>query len=133
MRRTIYEQRRSPYLELLKHVGCEYGDLESLVGQNGVEGALKALRREGVYLASDEFKGRKRVIRRNLILDVTPHKLRNPLVSPQVRTGSSGSTGREVVVYRSMPYIRDTGLIEGWVLAARDGLDWSMAHRTKDP
>src|SRR5437764_460918 len=57
--RAVYRNARSPYRQLLRSVGCEYGDLQKLVGQEGVEGALHVLYRRGVYLTIDEFKGRK--------------------------------------------------------------------------
>jgi hypothetical protein len=40
VRRTIYVNRASPYRALLHHAGCEFGDMEGLVRQEGVEGAL---------------------------------------------------------------------------------------------
>src|SRR5262245_7580053 len=60
-RRSIYARPDSPYARLLHHAGCEYGDLERLVGGDGVEGALEALLAEGVYLTVEEFKGRQPV------------------------------------------------------------------------
>ncbi|MBM2836780.1 MAG: hypothetical protein HW409_969, partial [candidate division NC10 bacterium] len=64
-RQAIYSHAASPYRQLLTLAGCEYGDLERLVGQEGVEGALRALYRQGVYLTVDEFKGRRPVVRGN--------------------------------------------------------------------
>ena len=43
LRRVVYQHAASPYRQLLKLAGCEYGDLERLVRQEGVEGALSAL------------------------------------------------------------------------------------------
>jgi hypothetical protein len=45
--RSVYENPSSPYLALLKHVGCEMGDVQRLVAQNGVEGTLRQLPRGG--------------------------------------------------------------------------------------
>jgi len=59
----IYQRARSPYRQLLQLAGCEYGDLERLVSQDGVEGALLTLFRHGVYLTVDEFKGRRPAVR----------------------------------------------------------------------
>src|SRR6266508_1505027 len=42
-RGAIYANPSSPYHDLLGLAGCEYGDLERLVGRDGVEGALRAL------------------------------------------------------------------------------------------
>src|SRR5213592_3774379 len=57
--RSVYGYPRSPYLALLKLAGCEFGDLRVLVTQRGLEGALRELRENGVYITFEEFKGRK--------------------------------------------------------------------------
>ena len=62
-RQSIYPNRASPYRALLKLAGCEYGDVERLVQREGVEGGLRALLRQGVYLTVDEFKGRTPLVR----------------------------------------------------------------------
>src|SRR5215211_6306166 len=59
IRRTVFSQADSPYRHLLALAGCEFGDIEALVRRDGVEGALRALLRSGVYLTIDEFKGRR--------------------------------------------------------------------------
>jgi hypothetical protein len=56
--RRIYARARSPYRRLLAHAGCEYGDLERLGRVDGVEGTLRRLHDAGVYVSSDELKGR---------------------------------------------------------------------------
>jgi hypothetical protein len=61
---AIYQQSHSPYLQLLQLAGCAYGDLERLVQQEGVEGVLLHLYREGVYLTVNEFQGRRPAVRR---------------------------------------------------------------------
>jgi hypothetical protein len=55
VKRAIYENPESPYLQLLCFAGCEYGDVEEFVRQGGVEGALSTLFRNGVYLTVDEW------------------------------------------------------------------------------
>ena len=62
-RQAIYQNAASPYRQLLSLASCEYGDLERLVSQEGVEGALRILFRHGVYLTVDEFKGRRPAVR----------------------------------------------------------------------
>jgi hypothetical protein len=49
MREAVYGHAPSVYRRLLRHVGCEYGDLERLVRQDDVEGALRRLLAAGVY------------------------------------------------------------------------------------
>src|SRR5687768_12785846 len=54
--RGIYGYPRSPYLPLLKHAGCELGDVRTMVRDKGLEGTLRALRAAGVYVSFEEFK-----------------------------------------------------------------------------
>jgi hypothetical protein len=35
LRKAVYENRNSPYLKLLKIVGCEYGDFKKMVTTSG--------------------------------------------------------------------------------------------------
>ena len=81
LRHFVFGQPSSPYRRLLGLAGCEYGDLERLVAQEGLEGALAELAHRGVYLTVDEFKGR-RVVRRGSTTFVVEH---GP--APQPRTG----------------------------------------------
>lgn len=62
-RQAIYEHPESPYRLLLRHAGCEPGDLTALVAREGLEAALHALLRQGVYLTVAELKGRVPVTR----------------------------------------------------------------------
>lgn len=55
MARTTFLRPGSPYHTLLGLAGCAYRDLELLVGQRGVDSALRALQREGVYLSFEEY------------------------------------------------------------------------------
>src|SRR5262249_27521176 len=59
----IYERPRSTYLQLLKFAGCDFSDLRAYVQFHGLENALRKLATEGVYLTSDEFKGKKEIVR----------------------------------------------------------------------
>jgi hypothetical protein len=63
VREGAYRRPGSPYHRLLAAAGCEYGDLERLVRQDGVDGALERLLRDGVYVTLDEFKGRRPIVR----------------------------------------------------------------------
>jgi hypothetical protein len=44
----------APYQRLLRHAGCEYGDVDGLVRREGVEHALRRLYRDGVYLTGTD-------------------------------------------------------------------------------
>lgn len=63
-RTQIYERPASPYLRLLKIAGCQFSDLRAQVHTHGLENTLEQLAGEGVYLTSEEFKGKKEVVRR---------------------------------------------------------------------
>jgi hypothetical protein len=126
-RRAVYEHATSPYRELLRLVGCEYGDLERLVGQDGVEGALGALYRRGVYLTVDEFKGRRPAIRGSRTIGVNPNLLRNSLASSHVPGRSSGSRSAGTVVAFDLDFVRTCGINSFLSLEARGGTDWLKA------
>jgi hypothetical protein len=59
----VYGRAASPYLKLLKWAGCEFSDLQAAVRKRGLEKTLEQLAAEGVYLTSDEFKGKTDVVR----------------------------------------------------------------------
>src|SRR5581483_8079295 len=91
--RGIYRQPRSPYLALLRWAGCAYGDLERLVRQQGVEGALAALRATGVYVGFEEFKGRAPIVRGGRVLAVRAEDFDNPALGRAYSGESGGSSG----------------------------------------
>lgn len=91
--RAIYGNPQSPYRQLLALAGCEYGDLERMVGQDGLEEALRRLYRAGVYLTVDEFKGRRPVIRGHTTIAADAGLLRNPDAAPHVPTQTGASRG----------------------------------------
>jgi len=126
-RRTIYGNPRSPYLRLLALAGCEYGDLERVVKQEGVEGALRILYRHGVYLTVDEFKGRRPATRGNATVAVNPDLLRNPLAAYHVLARSGGSRSRGTPVLIDLAFVRGCGGNTCLVLEARGGAEWLKA------
>jgi hypothetical protein len=127
-RAAIYAHPASPYRDLLRWAGCEYGDLERLVAREGVEGALAILCGHGVYLTVDEFKGRRPVVRGGFARLLEPAALRNPLAGGHVpvRTGGSRSAGTPVVL--DLAFVRDCAPSTLLPFAARGGLAWVKAH-----
>jgi hypothetical protein len=91
--RGIYGNARSPYLPLLRRAGCELGDLRELVRDEGVEAALLTLRRSGVYVSFEEWKGRQPLVRGDLELAVDPHAFDNPHLRKVYEGSTGGSTG----------------------------------------
>jgi hypothetical protein len=80
MRRGVYEHASSPYLPLLEQAGVAFADLERLVADQGVEGALGRLFDAGVRVKLDAFKRQ-------------PRTFDNPLAAKHYETRSSGSRG----------------------------------------
>ena len=72
---AIYGKPDSIYHRLLRHAGCEQGDLGRLVEREGLDEALRRLHRQGVYLTVDEGKGRRPVIRGSLTVPPLPDML----------------------------------------------------------
>ena len=126
-RRAIYAQPRSPYRALLAAAGCELGDLERLVQAEGLEGALAELLRRGVYLTTDELKGRRPVVRGSLRLQVEPRLFRNPLGHQHIVTSSGGSRGQRVPIPLDLDNIYDRALHTLLPLLAQGGAAWELA------
>lgn len=124
---AIFENPVNPYYTLLKQAGCEYGDIESLVRQEGLEGALLKLFHAGVYLTVDEYKGRRSVVRGSTSIDIAPHLLHNPLVVPQFHSVTSGSRSVSTPVPLDLSCIRDRAVNMFLSLDARGGSGWRNA------
>jgi len=121
------DQWQSGGRRLLALADCEYGDLERLVKQEGVEGVLRILYRRGVYLTVDEFKGRRPATRGNATVAVNPDLLRNPLAAYHVPAHSGGSRGRGTPVLIDLAFVRGGGGNTCLVLEARGGPEWLKA------
>lgn len=126
-RRAIFAHPDSPYHRLLRLAGCEYGDLVRLVTETGLEGALRSLYRQGVYLTVEEFKGRRPTLRGGVSIDVDPGQCRNPDLSGHVWIQSSGSRGPGTVTLKTLEYVRDQAVNKCLVWDAWGG-PWRLAH-----
>jgi hypothetical protein len=91
--RGVYANARSPYRALLDHAGCTPQDVRELLDREGLDGALLHLRRAGVYVSFEEFKGTKPIVRGSLTLDTSPADFDNPGASRFFSTTTGGSTG----------------------------------------
>ena len=100
VRRLVYDVPTSPYLALLKWAGCEYGDLELMVRERGLEPTLEALYQDGVYLSFEEFTTVTEVVRGAHSLRFEFRDLNNPTLAGQLkdRTSGSRSGGRSVSI-----------------------------------
>jgi hypothetical protein len=128
MRRTVFGAAPSPYRALLAHAGCAYEDLATLVRGAGVEGALRALYRRGVYLTADEFKGRRPVVRGSFSMTALPTQFGNPFTTVHVPTQSSGSRGARTAAGIDLTHLRDQAVGLTLFLEARGAARWAHAH-----
>lgn len=103
-RKAIFGHATNPFNALLRHAGCEHGDLVGMVQSRGLEGTLRALCESGVYMTHDEFKGHVPLQRGALRIDVDSSDLANPLYKPTLETSSGGSRSRGTVTRRSLEY-----------------------------
>ena len=115
---AIYGRPRSPYLALLRHAGCESGDLQALMAHEGIEGALTTLAQQGVYVTFDEFKGRREAIRGSARFTFAPEDFDNPDFTPHFLEYSGGTRGKPNEVMRSLPYVQESIETFGTVLSA---------------
>jgi hypothetical protein len=126
-RQAVYACPWSPYRQLLALAGCEYGDLKSAVEREGLEGALRILFRQGVYLSVDEYKGKRPVVRGSAQMTVAPDGLRNPCSAPHLATQTSGSRGAPTSVLTDLGFIRDCAVDTCLDLDAKGGGGWLKA------
>jgi len=95
IRCLVFERRDSPYLKLLTLAGCDFSDLCAQVMRHGLERTLEKLAAEGVYLTSEEFRGKKPVIRGGKSFKVSSKDFRlEDAEGGLVLTQSSGSRSR---------------------------------------
>ena len=106
--RLVFRQPQSPYNRLLRLAGAEEGDVRSLVGAEGVEGALDKLAAAGVRVSWDEFKGRSPVVRGSNTLHFRESDFDNRLVKTALVSGSSGTSGRPVRVKVDLDFIEES-------------------------
>jgi hypothetical protein len=126
--RSIYGNPGSPYLPLLKMAGCEMGDVQRLVGQRGLENALRQLREAGVYVTFEEFKGRKPIERHGRVLPVAARDFDNPRTRHDLFMQTGGSTGAAINVGVDLDDIAAHAPQEMTAMAAHGLLDAPRAR-----
>ncbi len=90
----VYSNPRSPYRRLLDTAQCTFGDVRSMLAADGLERTLLALRAAGVYVAFDEFKGLRPIVRGGQEIEARAEDFDNPNVSRYHTVTTGGSTGR---------------------------------------
>jgi hypothetical protein len=130
-RAQIYGRSASPYRHLLEHAGCAFSDLETQVRRHGLEQTLAKLAGEGVYLTSDEFKGKTEVVRGGLSFRLSPRDLERRDSSPGFVLQSSGSRNRPVETFSPLEWRALQATAEAVFFSAHDL--YSCAHAVYEP
>ena len=130
VRTEVFAAPHSPYRTLFRWAGCEYGDLESSVHREGVEKTLSQLARDGVYLTSDEFKGKRPVARGTLSFRVMPEDMASRDVHFGLVTASSGTMNRPIRSLVTLGWLAQRALVMAVFFKAH-GL-WDRAHAIYD-
>ncbi len=128
VKKGIFENSCSPYLNLLQTKKIGFTDLESWVSSDGVEAGLRTLEREGVYLTVDEFKGRVPVRRNGNEFRCEPGMFDNPFLSHayEVRSGATRSEGTRIRV--DFDYLHQRSLYDALLLDAHGCLTAPVAN-----
>jgi hypothetical protein len=104
VRRVISAEDSNPLNMIFRWAGCDYEDVEKGVKSDGLEATLESLRRAGVYVSHDEFKGRKPIRRSGHELAASPGDFKNPLVRSGLETTSSGSRSTGTITRPSLEF-----------------------------
>ena len=124
VRVDILANPSNPYTQLLRHAGCEYGDIEGETRRDGVEAALRTLLKAGVYLTVDEFKGRQPARRGSAEIAVWPNLLQSPRAAGHLPGKSGGSRSQGTPVMTDLAFIRACASNTAVSLGVRGGLGW---------
>ena len=127
-RHAVYPHPDSPYRRLLERAGCQYGDLERLVQTEGLEGALRALVGQGVFLTVAEVRGRQPVVRGGLRFTLEPGALRNPRSAYHVPGQTGGSRSPGVALAIDLRFVRDVAADLAASMGARGAAGWQVAY-----
>jgi hypothetical protein len=111
---TVFGRPRSPYTRLLAAAGCEPGDVERLVRAEGVEGALERLRRAGVYVSFEEFKGLVPAVRGSQRFEFAQNDFDNPVLTPHLSLTTGGSRARPTRILIDLDYLAESA--PNWAL-----------------
>lgn len=105
VRRGVFGNPRSPYLPLLRLAGVEYGDIETMVRDRGLEGTLHGLREAGVYVTYEECKGREPIVREGREFLVSASDFDNPWLKADYFKETGGSTGAGTRVQHELAHL----------------------------
>ncbi len=89
LERTVFGFPDSPYRPLLEAAGYDFPRVRGLVGDVGIEEALRRLCADGVYISIEEFKGLRQARRGDRVFRFNEKQFRNP----RIRSGLPASSG----------------------------------------
>ncbi|MCL4401186.1 MAG: hypothetical protein M1436_00780 [Acidobacteria bacterium] len=124
VRRVVFANPGHPYHHMFRLAGCGYEDVAEAVRRDGLEAALDAIRRQGVYLTHDEFKGKTPILRCGCHIPSNKRSFRNPLAAALIESSSSGSRSKGTRTPQSLPFLLYQGVYTH--LAA---LEFDLARR----
>jgi hypothetical protein len=125
LRREVYNNPASPYLPLLQHARCEYGDLDRMVGAHGVEGALQRLCSAGVYLSHEEFKGQQPVVRGGRTFPCRPSGFNSVDHTRGLQASTSGSRGPATTTMIRLEHVAFNSFCHAMVFSAHRLQGWA--------
>jgi hypothetical protein len=105
LEQSVFAHPESPYAQLLAHARCAPDDLRKLIRADGVDAALTTLRQANVYIAFEEFKGTRPIVRDGKIIHPGPDAFLNPHSRAYYRAETGGSTGRGRHVQMDVPHL----------------------------
>ena len=117
-----------PYARLFDLAGCTIEDVEHLVDKEGLEGALQAIYKQGVYLTGDEFKGLRPVVRGSASFMVRPEQLRNPEAAYHFPALTGRSRGQGTPVPLGLDHTWEYVMNVLTSLAAHGPHEWVQAN-----
>lgn len=107
--RLVWPFPASPTRRLLDHAGLEPGDVRALVTDRGVDDALEALRDAGVYVAYEEYHGRRPAVRGSASFEFSPPDFFNPVTTADYLATTGGSRSEGTPVELSFSWQRRQG------------------------
>jgi hypothetical protein len=127
LRRGAFENPASPYRRLFEWAGISFDDVVEAIGEVGLEGALERLYDAGVFVAWDEFKGKRPLRRPGLELWVRPEHFDNPLRARHYEAQTGGSTGAARRILVDLDMLEHESAYHALFLAAEGARDRPVA------
>jgi hypothetical protein len=127
LRRGVFDNPGSPYHRLFEWAGISFEDVAESVSEDGLEGALGRLHEAGVFVAWDEFKGKRPLIRPGLELQTRPEDFDNPLRARHYEAQTGGSTGAARRILVDLDLLEHESAYHALFLAAAGARDRPVA------